>query len=139
MQLRLDHVILRSADPAATLVELGAAAGAPVLAAVEEVAGLTSGVVRAGGLDVEVVRVGAAAPLRVQGYGLGFTADAPLAQVSAALRGLGYPTSAPAAAEAGGRRWRALQVRGLLPDPFPVPASTRPPGLADRLAEGAGA
>jgi hypothetical protein len=38
-------------------------------------------------------------------------------------------------ATAGGRTWRAIQVHGLLPDPFPVPVSTRKPGLFDRATE----
>jgi hypothetical protein len=38
-------------------------------------------------------------------------------------------------AGAGGeqRAWRAAQVRGLLPDPFPMAASTRPPGWLERV------
>ena len=82
--------------------------------------------------------MGATAPAGVGGYGLGFTADAPLAEASAVLRSLGYPTSVVARATAAGRSWRALQVHGLLPDPFPVPATTRPPGLMDRVTEAAG-
>jgi hypothetical protein len=40
-------------------------------------------------------------------------------------------------AEAGGRAWRAVHVHGLLPDPFPVPTSARPPGVGDRLGAAA--
>ncbi|WP_028067740.1 VOC family protein [Solirubrobacter soli] len=134
MQLTLDHLILRAADPQATLAELADRLGAPVLAEVEEVAGLASGILRAGALDLEVLRVGGTPPAPVCGYGLGFTADAPLAEVSADLRRRGYPTSVPARATADGRTWRALQVQGLLPDPFPVPATIRKPGLIDRVS-----
>jgi hypothetical protein len=136
--LTLDHLILRTADPRATLAELADRLGAPVLAPVEEVAGLASGILRAGALDLEVLQVGASPPAEVRGYGLGFTADAPLPEASAGLRALGYPTSVAARATAGGRSWRALQVHGLLPDPFPVPATTRKPGLMDRATEAAG-
>src|SRR3954451_11510818 len=90
--LTLDHLILRTADPAATLAELGDRLAAPQLAAVEEVSGLATGILRAGVLDLEVLRVGAAPPERVSGYGLGFTADVPLPDASAALRSAGYPT-----------------------------------------------
>jgi hypothetical protein len=137
MLLTLDHLILRAADPEAVLAELAERLGAPVSAAVEEVSGLASGVLRAGSLDLEVLRVGAAPPPRVGGYGLGFTADVPLADASAALRSAGYPTSVAAKASAEGRSWRALQVHGLLPDPFPVPATTKQPGLIDRATEAA--
>ena len=101
--LTLDHLILRAADPAATLAELADRLGAPVLAPVAEVSGLASGIVRAGALDLEVLRVGATPPSQVSGYGLGFTADVPLPDASAALRSAGYPTSVPAKATADGR------------------------------------
>jgi hypothetical protein len=135
--LTLDHLILRTADPHATLKELSDRLGAPVLAEVDEVSGLASGIVRAGDLDIEVLRIGAEAPIQPLGYGLGFTADVPLAQASAALRASGFATSAAVSATAGGRTWRAIQVHGLLPDPFPVPASTRKPGVFDRATEAA--
>jgi hypothetical protein len=135
--LTLDHIIIRTADPQATLRELSDRLGAPVLAEVEEVSGLASGIVRAGDIDIEVVRVGAETPARPHGYGLGFTADVGLRGVAAALRANGFATSAAASATAGGRSWRAIQVHGLLPDPFPVPASTRKPGFFDRAAESA--
>ena len=137
--LALDHVILRSPEPRSTLDDLAARLGAPVLAAVEEVAGLASGIVRAGALDIEVLQIGVETPAAVQGYGLGFTAGAPLADAAAALRAAGYSTSAPVRATASGRTWRAFQVHGLLPDPFPLPTSTRPPGVIDRLSETVGA
>ncbi len=124
MRLTLDHVILRTADPAATLAELADHAGAPILARAEEVGGLASGIVRAGAIDLEVLRIGAEAPPHPLGYGLGFTADVPLAEAVADLRGRGFPCSPTARATAGGRKWSAVQVHGLLPDPFPVPAST---------------
>jgi hypothetical protein len=134
MRLALDHLIIRAADPAATLAELAQRAGAPVLAEVEEVAGMASGIVRAGSIDIEVLRIGAEPPERPLGYGVGLTADVPLDEAVASVRELGFPTSAPASASAGGRKWRAVQVHGLLPRPLKVPASTKPPGLADRLA-----
>jgi hypothetical protein len=133
--LTLDHIIIRTADPDATLNELSERLGALVLAPVEEVSGLASGIVRAGEIDIEVLRIGAEAPVRPQGYGLGFTADVPLAQAAADLRARGFATSAAVSATAGGRTWRAIQVHGLLPDPFPVPVSTRKPGLFDRSTE----
>jgi len=134
VELRLDHLIIRAADPAGTVAELSRRAGAPVLVAPTGAGGFLSGIVRAS-VDVEVLRIGATPPPRPIGYGLGFTADVPLVEASAELRRLGFPTSAPSGATANGRSWRAVQVRGLLPDPFPVPASTKPPGLADRLTE----
>jgi len=88
--LTLDHLILRAADPRATPAELADRLGAPILAPVAEVAGLASGILRAGTLDLEVLRVGATPPAQLCGYGLGFTADVPLAQASAALRSLGF-------------------------------------------------
>jgi hypothetical protein len=136
VRLRLDHLIIRAADPAATLAKLSRRAGAPLLAAPTEAGGFLSGIVRAG-VDIEVLRIGATPPPRPLGYGLGFTADVPLAEASAELRRLGFATSAPAGATANGRSWRAVQVRGLLPDPFPVPASTRAPGMMDRVTEAA--
>jgi hypothetical protein len=134
--LTLDHVIVRTADPAAVLAELADRAGLPVLAAAQEVGGLHSGIARAGAIDVEVLRIGKQDPPRPQGYGLGFTSDADLEGTSRELRALGFPTSAPARAVAEGRAWRAVQVHGLLPDPFPAPTSAKPPGMGDRLAGG---
>ena len=98
MLLTLDHLIIRTADPEATLKELSDHLGAPVLAEVEEVSGLASGIVRAGDIDIEVLRIGAEPPLQPQGYGLGFTADVPLAQAAAALREHGFATSSADAA-----------------------------------------
>ena len=46
MQLTLDHLIIRSATPEATPAELAARAGTPVLAGVEDVRGIASGIVR---------------------------------------------------------------------------------------------
>jgi hypothetical protein len=139
MQLSIDHLIIRSATPEKTLAELAARAGAPVLAPVEEVGGLASGIVRAGPVDIEVVRIGADPPPEPQGYGLGLVADVRFAEAVAGLRALGIATSAAPRVTAGEgarrRSWRAAQLRGLLPDPFPVPASTRPPGGADRAIE----
>jgi hypothetical protein len=115
--LTLDHLIIRAADPAA------------------EVAGVASGIVRAGALDIEVLRIGNEPPAQPQGYGLGFVADVPLAEAAAQLRALGFATSPATKASAGGRSWSAVQVKGLLPDPFPAPASTKSPGAADRAVE----
>jgi hypothetical protein len=132
----LDHLIVRAADPAATLAELSRRAGAPVLVQPTDAGGFLSGIVRAS-VDIEVLRIGATPPPRPLGYGLGFAADVPLEEASAELRRLGFPTSAPTGAIANGRRWRAVQIRGLLPDPYPAPASTKPPGLVDRVTEAA--
>jgi hypothetical protein len=134
--LTLDHVILRAADPAAALAELADRGGLPVLAAVQEVAGIQSGIARAGAVDVEVLKIGKEDPPRPRGYGLGFTSDADLEETSRDLRALGFPTSAPARAVADGRAWRAVQVHGLMPDPFPVPTSAKPPGVGDRISGG---
>ncbi len=138
MQLTLDHVILRAADPAAALAELAERLAAPVLVPVSDAGPFKSGLLRAGALDIEVLALGATPPARLQGYGLGFLPDVPLREASAALRKLGYPTSAPAGATANGRSWAAIQVKGLLPDPFRLPFKTRTPGLGDRLAESVG-
>jgi hypothetical protein len=136
VRLRLDHLILRTADPAATLAELAKRSGAPVLAEVEELVGaIAIGIARAGSVDLEVLRIGGIAPERVLGYGLGFVADVPLMEAVGELRGLGIAVSPPApAASRSGRAWRAAQIQGLLPNPLPAPASTRRPGLRDRVA-----
>lgn len=136
MTLTLDHVMIRAADPAAALAELADRGGLPVLAAVQEVSGLHSGIARAGAIDVEVVKIGKEDPPRPQGYGLGFTSDADLDETSRELRALGFPTSAPARAVADDRVWRALQIHGLMPDPFPVPTSAKPPGVGDKITGG---
>jgi hypothetical protein len=142
MQLRLDHLIIRAPDPAATIALLAERAATPVMAAVEDVGGLVSGVVRADPIDIEVLSIGRP-PARPHGYGVGFVADAPLAEVSRTLRSLGFPTSAPLRGRAGprGRRrtWEAIQVHGLLPDPFPAPTRLRPPWAGDRIVTAAGA
>ena len=137
MTVTLDHVIVRTADPAATLAWLADRGGLPVLAAVEEVGGLHSGIARAGSIDVEVLRIGRDDPPAPQGYGLGFTSDGDLGEASRELRALGFPTSAPVRAVAGDRAWRAVQVHGLLPDPFPIATSAKPPGVGDRITSGA--
>jgi hypothetical protein len=134
--LTLDHVIIRAADPAEALAELAGRGGLPVLAAVQEVGGMHSGIARAGAIDVELLRIGRDDPPRPHGYGLGFTSDGDLEEASRELRALGFPTSAPARAAADGRAWRAVQVHGLLPDPFPLPTSAKPPGVGDRLTGG---
>lgn len=137
MTLTLDHVIVRAADPAAALAELADRGGLPVLAAVEEVGGLKSGIARAGSIDLEVLKIGREDPPAPHGYGLGFTSDGDLDDASRELRALGFPTSSPTRAVAGDRAWRAVQVHGLLPDPFPAPTSANPPGVGDRLTAGA--
>ena len=48
MQLTLDHVILRAADPAAALAELAEKLAAPVLVPVTEAGPFRSGLIRAG-------------------------------------------------------------------------------------------
>jgi hypothetical protein len=135
--LRLDHLILRSGNPEGTLAMLRDAAGLPVLAPVQAIGGgMRSGLLRAGPVDVEVLGVGAEPPATVEGYGLGLapTGEAPLAVVVADLRAAGLATSAVLRGHADGRAWEVVQVAGLLPEPFPVPATTRPPGAAERLA-----
>jgi hypothetical protein len=134
VRLTLDHIILRAADPAAVLEELVARTGAPVLAPVRGVGALTSGIVRAS-VDLEVLQIGATPPPHVVGYGLGFTVDVPLTQASRALRKAGFPTSGAAKASADGRSWAAVQVHGLLPDPFPLPVTKKAPKPTDRVAE----
>jgi hypothetical protein len=138
VRLRLDHLIFRTADAGATLAELARRSGAPVLADAEELVGaMASGIARAGSVDLDVLRIGGTPPAQVLGYGLGFVADVPLMEAVGELRALGVPVSAPAPAEAGEgaekRPWRAAQVHGLLPKPFPAPVNTRKPGLRDRL------
>jgi hypothetical protein len=137
--LTLDHIIIRSADPASTLAVLSERGGLPVLAEATQVGGLTSAIVRAGAVDIEVLGIGDEPPDRPQGYGLGFVADRPMTEALAEIRAAGLPTSAPISARAGSgpdlRRWRAAQIGDLLPDPFPISMSTRRPGLTDRLAE----
>jgi hypothetical protein len=134
--LTLDHVIIRAADPAAALAEVADRGGLPVLAAVQEAGGMQSGIARAGAIDVEVLKIGREVPPQPQGYGLGFSSDADLEETSRELRALGFPTSAPARAVADDRAWRAVQVHGLMPDPFPVPTSGRPPGVGDKITGG---
>ena len=139
MRLRLDHLIIRSGEPEQTLAELARRTRAPVLAEVEQLLGdVASGIARAGSVDLEVLRIGGTPPSRPQGYGVGLVADVPLMEAAGELRRLGLPTSPPARGVAGKgaeeRRWRAVQVHGLLPNPFPAPAHTRRAGLRDRMA-----
>ena len=134
VQLTLDHVILRAADPGAVIDELVARTGAPVLAPVHDAGALQSGIVRAS-VDIEVLAIGATPPPQVQGYGLGFTVDVPLGQANKALRKAGFLTSGTTKAKADGRTWAAVQVHGLLPDPFPLPVTKKAPKPNDRVAE----
>ena len=134
MRLTLDHVILRAADAAAALEQLAAKTGAPVLVPAHEAGAFTSGILRAS-VDIEVLAIGAEPPPEVVGYGLGFTADVPLEQASTQLRVAGYKTSPEVAATANGRTWAAVQVHGLLPDPFPAPTFRKPHSTKQRATE----
>lgn len=139
MQLRLDHLIIRSPAPAETLAQLAAQAGTPILADVERVRGVETGIVRAGSLDIEVVGIGDEPPQLPHGYGIGFVADVGLDEAVSQLRAMGFPTSPAPRASTGPaaqrRIWRATQVHGLLPDPFPAPTSTRRLGFRHRALE----
>lgn len=141
MQLSLDHLIIRSVTPEATLALLSARAGTPRLTGVEHVRGISSGIVRAGTLDIEVLSIGAEPPEVPHGYGIGLVADRGLDGAITDLRSLGFATSpAPRVSLGNGirrRAWRASQVVGLLPDPFPTPASGRRRGVADRMSDAA--
>jgi hypothetical protein len=134
VQLTLDHVILRAADPAATLAELAGRTGAPVLVPAHQAGTFTSGILRAS-VDIEVLAIGTEPPPDVVGYGLGFTADVPLEQASTHLRQLGLKTSPEVVATADGRTWAAVQVHGLLPDPFPVPTFRKSHDTRQRATE----
>jgi hypothetical protein len=140
--LTLDHIIIRSADPAATLAVLSERGGLPVLAEATQVGGLTSAIARAGAVDIEVLAIGDEPPDGPRGYGLGFVADRPIGEALADIRAAGIPTSVPFSARVGSgpdlRRWRAAQIGELLPDPFPISMSTRRLGLAAKLSERAG-
>jgi hypothetical protein len=119
-------------------------AGTPVLAKVEHVRGMASGIVRAGRLDIEVLSLGEEPPREPHGYGAGFVADVGLDEAIEQLRRIGVGTSPAPRITAGDgkqrRAWRATQLQDLLPDPFPAPFSTRRPGLIDRAIEaGSGA
>lgn len=141
MQFSLDHLIIRSATPEATLAALAARAGTPILAPVERVRGTASGIVRAGPIDIEVLHVGSEPPRAPHGYGVGLVAEGAFDEAVAHLRALGIGTSPAPRVSVGDRpnrrAWRAAQLHGLLPDPFPAPASTRRTGFADRLMEAA--
>ena len=90
MRLRLDHLIIRTAEPGRTLAELARRAGAPVLAEVEELVGsIESGIARAGPVDLEVLKIGAIPPERPLGYRLGFVADVPLMEALGELGAAG--------------------------------------------------
>lgn len=134
MQLTLDHVILRAADPAATLAELAERTGAPVLAPARQVGAFTSGIVRAS-VDIEVLAIDADPAPHVIGYGLGFTADVPLEEASSALRRSWLKTSSEATVTADGRTWATAHIHRLLPDPFPVPTFHKPYGPKQRVTE----
>jgi hypothetical protein len=146
MRLHLDHLIIRAQDPADTMAELirRARAGASVPSEVEDIGPVESGIIRAGSVDIEALKIGREPPPQAHGYGIGFVADAPLRQAVATLRELGFVDSTPVRGVDGTRTqrrtWRAAQLRGLLPNPFPAPASTRTPGIIDRaIGAGAGA
>jgi hypothetical protein len=139
MRLHLDHLILRTGDPEATLATLEER-GFPVLSRVKCFGGLESGIVHAAPIDLEVLQIGDDPPTQPQGYGLGFVADVELTAAIRALRELGLATApAPRVSVGRGgdrRTWRAAQLHGLLPDPFPAPVRTGAPGLADALLGG---
>jgi hypothetical protein len=134
MTLRLDHVILRSPDADATVGVLSAA-GFPVMEEPTTMSGgeMRSAILRAGPVDIEVLEFGTP-PADVIGYGVGFVdeADRDLFEVARELRAAGVPTSVPFQGRANGRTWEVLHLGGLLPDPFPVPRTTRPPSTAER-------
>jgi len=137
-ELRLDHLILRTADVDGALARLRDA-GLPVLAEAEDVAaGMRSAIVRAGPVDIELLAIGDDAPPEPEGYGLGFVAPGQaLPDAARRLRGAGLPTSAALTGRAGegGRRrtWRVVQVAGQLPEPFPVAVTAKPPGRRERV------
>src|SRR4051794_12603868 len=99
--LTLDHIIIRAADPAATLAVLSERGGFPVLAEPTRIGGLTSAIVNAGAVDIEVLAIGDEPPDGPQGYGLGFVADRPIFEALADLRAAGIPTSVPISARSG--------------------------------------
>ena len=86
MILTLDHLIIRTADPEATLNELSDQLGAPVLAQVEEVSGLAEWHPPCRDTRHRGPAHRRRPPAQPQGYGLGFTADVPLADAAAMLR-----------------------------------------------------
>ena len=116
MQLSLDHLIIRSPAPAETLAQIAAQAGTPILADVECVRGVATGIVRAGPLDIEVIGIGDPPPQLPHGYGIGFVADAGLDEAVSQLRAIGFPTSPAPSVSTGPaaqrRTWRATQVHG---------------------------
>ena len=127
VQLTLDHVILRAADPArARSQELAERSRARRCSCPStRRAPFTSGIVRAS-VDIEVLAIGAAPPPRVAGLRARLHRRRPARRgVDAALRAAGFPTSVATGATANGRTWAAVQVHGLLPDPFPLPARPR--------------
>jgi len=132
--LKLDHIIIRSGQPEETLAELAERGRMPIHAPVQSVGGLLSGIVRAGPIDIEVVALGDP-PAEPVGYGLGFVAPEGFEATVQALRSAGIATSPAPWVRAGGRRWRAAQIHGLLADPFPAPTSTRELGAVDRIGE----
>jgi len=135
--LRLDHIIIRSATPEKTLAELSERGGMPIHVPVQPTSGLLSGIARGGDIDVEVVALGEP-PISPVGYGFGFTAPEGFDDAVRGLRAAGIATSPAPWAQAEDRRWRAAQMHGLLPDPFPAPTTTRDPGLVDRISESIG-
>ena len=133
--LTLDHLILRSADPQATLAELAERLGAPVLAEVEEVAGSRAA---SCGRARSTSRCCGSARRRPPRCAATASASPPTRRwrrSAPSCAGAAIRRRCAARATAGGRSWRALQVHGLLSDPFPVPASTRKPGLLTRVSE----
>ena len=136
--LKLDHIILRSPDADRTFADLVEAGFPPFYEPEQLNAGMRSGIVRAGAVDIEVLSFTGDRQPEVSGYGLGFRTDGEeLPEVAARLRQAGIPTSAPMPGRAGEgadeRTWSALFLGGLLPDGFPAVTTTHAPDWRDRL------
>ena len=135
--LTLDHVIIRAADPAAALAELADRGGLPVLAAAQEV-GRPAQRDRPRRRDR---RRGAQDRQGGPAAGAGLRARLHLRRPiwrrprASCARSASRPPRRRARS-ADGRAWRAVQVHGLLPDPFPAPTSAKPPGVGDRITGG---
>ena len=141
MQLTARSLIVRAADPRVTLAELSRPAGAPrARAPTGGGSAFASGIVARRALDIEVLRD----RRRRRRCSRSATASASRADVAAGGR---PPPSCAGSASPPRRRSRRHRTRpqlarrcrsaALLPDPFPVPASTKAPGAIDRLTEAA--
>ena len=69
-----------------------------MLAEPTRIGGLTSAIVRAGAVDIEVLAIGDEPPDGRRAIGLGFVADRPIIEALAVLRAAGIPTSVPISA-----------------------------------------